>query len=313
MRVLVTGATGFVGSHLCRLLRSRGHEVYGTSFPARPPRTEKRIYFADLRSEPRVLGLIGRIRPEWVFHLAAVSGVRHSWRFREETLETNLMGTFYLLEALRRLAPEARVLFVSSSDIYGIAQPSVAIREDHPFDLASPYSYTKLAGELLAGFYHRLDKLNTLIVRPFPHTGPGQSEDFVCSDWARQIAGIEKSGEVAMIKVGNLGMVRDFTDVRDVVRAYLLLMEKGRSGEVYNVCSGKARSLREILDLLLSLSRSRIEVRVDPGRLRPVDAPCLRGSNKKIGKEVGWRPEIPLRQTLTDLLDYWRRLTDSAA
>ncbi len=304
---MVTGATGFVGGYLSPLLRSQNHVFYGTSYPGRPSRSERDISYLDLRSEKDVLKLVRKVRPDWLFHLAAVSGVRNSWQFREETLETNLMGTAHLLEALRRHAPEARTLLISSSEVYGIVEASGrALREDHPFHLVSPYAFTKLAGELLAGFYHQVEKLSLVIARPFPHTGPGQSEEFVCSDWARQIARIEKGRAAPIIKVGNLTVARDFTDVRDVVRAYLLLMERGRAGEVYNVCSGRAYPLQEILDCLLSMSSRKIKIEVEPKKLRKIDLPRLLGSNRKIKKDVGWKPEIPLEKTLADLLEYWR-------
>lgn len=307
MKVLVTGATGFVGRYLCPLLGSLDEKVFGTSYPARPAASERRVFFLDLRLKREVFRLIKKVRPDRVFHLAAVSNVRHSWLEREETFETNLMGTFYLFEAIRRHSPEARILFVSSSDVYGVVGPSVrGLKENHPSQAVNPYSYTKLAGEILARFYVQVENLDVVIARPFPHTGPGQSPDFVCSDWARQIAMIEKGKAAPVIKVGNLRAERDFSDVRDIVRAYLLLVQRGRKGEVYNVCSGKSNALEKILGRLLALSSRTIAVEVDTKKLRKVDLPCLLGSNHKIKEETGWTPKIPITQTLFDVLEYWR-------
>lgn len=307
LRVFISGATGFVGSHLIRLLNPSEFTVYGCSYPEKPPPSAKNIFFCDIRSEKEVFEAIERIKPRWIFHLAAISNIKHSWEVRKETLETNLMGTFYLFEALRQFAPEARILFVSSSDIYGGLAPSEKILiEEDPFEIVSPYAFSKAAGELLCDFYQKIEKLDILIARPFPHTGPGQSPDFVCSDWASQIARIERGEAEPVIKVGNLDVRRDFTDVRDVVKAYLLILKKGKKGEIYNVCRGKAISLREILKLLLSFSSSGIQVQTDSRKLRKADIPFLVGDNQKIKKEIGWTPEIPLERSLRDLLEYWR-------
>jgi GDP-4-dehydro-6-deoxy-D-mannose reductase len=307
LKVLVTGSTGFVGRYLCPLLRHRDETVFGTSYPDRPAASDKKTFFLDLRLKRDVFRLIKKVRPERVFHLAAVSNVRHSWLEREETFETNLMGTFYLFEAIRQHSPEARILFVSSSDVYGVVGPSVReLKEDHPSQAVNPYSYTKLAGEILARFYVQVENLDVVIARPFPHTGPGQSPDFVCSDWARQIARIEKGLAAPVIKVGNLRAERDFSDVRDIVRAYLLLVQRGRKGEVYNVCSGKSNSLEKILGRLLALSSRTISIEVDTKKLRKVDLPRLLGSNHKIKEETGWAPKIPITRTLIDLLESWR-------
>jgi len=172
--------------------------------------------------------------------------------------------------------------------------------------LASPYALSKFQGELMAGFYSRWESLDIVIVRPFPHTGPGQSNDFVCSDWARQVIQIERGSQEPVIRVGNLEAQRDYTDVRDTVRAYILLAQKGRRGEVYNVCSGRGVALREILETLLLTAAKNVRVEQDPEKLRKVDIPCLVGDNRKIIAETGWGPQVPLQTTLADLLDYWR-------
>jgi len=312
LKVFISGATGFVGCHLIDLLSSPEYEIYGTSFPDKPEKDDRyrgeNISYLDIRSEEKIFETFERMQPDWVFHLAAISNVRHSWERREETLETNLMGTFYLFEGVRKFFPQARVLFVSSSDVYGIlSRAKKALREEDSFNVVNPYAFTKVSGEILSKFYAEIENLDIVIARSFPHTGPGQSADFVCSDWALQIARIEKGLTKPVIEVGNLSGKRDFTDVRDVVRAYALLMEKGRRGEVYNVCSGKAVPLKDILDLLLSFSSQKIEVQADSSKLRKADIPLLLGENQKIKKEISWEPEIPLKQSLHDLLEYWRK------
>jgi GDP-4-dehydro-6-deoxy-D-mannose reductase len=310
-RVFITGATGFVGRHLMALLPPLETIVYGTAYP-QPPRPEEKNFFAlDLRSERDVFDAVKQTAPQWVFHLAAVSNVGYSWAHERETLETNVMGTFHLFQALKKFAPEARVLFVSSSDIYGVP-PGVAaagiapFSEDDPFHLASPYALSKYQGELMAGFYSRFGGLDVVVVRPFPHTGPGQSPDFVCSDWARQVIRIERGAQDPVIRVGNLEVRRDFTDVRDTVRAYILLLQKGKKGEVYNVCRGRGIALSEILEILLSFSSRTVRVEKDPEKQRKVDIPSLVGANRKITTETGWEPQVPLQKTLADLVDYWR-------
>jgi len=321
-RILITGASGFVGRHLIeRISPARGKsgpEIFGTCFPERPEHCASlagaepsvRLSHIDLRSEDSVTGLIRDVRPDRIFHLAAHSQVRTSWDKRRETIETNLMGTFFLLEAARRFAPAARVLFVSSSDVYGDLKPRTKKRlffEGDRNGVVSPYAFTKIGGELLSEFYALREKLAVIVARPFPHTGPGQSEVFVCSDWARQIVRIERGEAPPVISVGNLRIRRDCLDVRDVVRAYQGLMDQGTPGEVYNVSTGCAPSLGEILRMLLSLTDRKIKIRVDPARLRKSDIPYLAGSHRKITARTGWIPLIPLERTLRDLLDDWRR------
>ncbi len=310
-RVFITGATGFAGRHLTEALLASENFVCGTSYPQPPPPGQDRIYHLDLRSEREVFEAVKLARPDWVFHLAAVSNVRQSWEKKKETMETNILGTFFLFEAVKKFSPGARILFISSSDVYGVCpgEEGAAIKplaEDDPFQLVSPYSLSKFGGELMAGFYRRAEGLDVVIARPFPHTGPGQSPDFVCSDWARQVIQIERGNQVPVLRVGNTEVSRDFTDVRDAVRAYILLLEKGKTGEVYNVCSGRATALREILEILLSAASKEVRVEQDPEKLRKVDIPSLVGDNRKIRMETGWEPVIPLERTLADLLDYWR-------
>jgi len=332
MKILITGATGFVGRHLLRVLgeearagtETGGFEVFGTSYPQPPRPSDQDIVFLDLRTESELFKLVRDVRPDWIFHLAAVSNVRSSWQLRRETLETNVIGTQNLLEAVRLTAPGARVLFISSSDVYGIVgSTEKRLIEEDPIQVINPYAYSKAAGEMMCEFYNKVENLDIVIARQFPHTGPGQTADFVCPDWARQVVQIERGESEPVILVGNLDVKRDFSDVRDVVRAYIMLMRKGRRGKVYNVCSGKALPLREILDFLIGEAetgpshsaerpgmkarrRQTIKVQVHPGKLRKTDVPLLLGSNSKLVAETGWSPRIPIEQTLRDLLAYWR-------
>ncbi len=342
-RVFITGATGFVGRHLIAQLNERGAraEIFGSCFPERPESCAElctaernvRLVHLDLRDEAAVATALASIKPDRIYHLAALSQVRLSWEKRSETFDTNLRGTFNLYEAARRHTPKARILFVSTSDVYGFLEPRRRpCRESDRGGVVSPYAFTKISGELLGEFYALREKLPIVAARPFPHTGPGQTADFVCSDWARQIALIEKHkphGEAEaealrtargagsrptegggaknpVIRVGNLSLKRDYSDVRDVVRAYALLMAKGQPGQVYNVCSGRAVSLEWILETLLAYSRRRIDFAVDKARIRKVDIPYLAGDNGKLRAATGWAPRIPLVQTLRDILDYWR-------
>jgi GDP-4-dehydro-6-deoxy-D-mannose reductase len=308
LNIFITGATGFVGYHLREFLKSPEHRIWGTAYPEVPEvSSEDRIFYLDIRSEKDVFKHIQEMKPDWIFHLAAVSNVRHSWSRRRETLETNIIGTLNLFESVREFSPEARILFVSSSDIYGTESLSgIPTAEGEEVLAMNPYAYTKWSGEVLSEFYARVEDLNIVVARPFPHTGPGQSADFVCSDWAYQIARIEKGLNSPEISVGNISAERDFTDVRDVVHAYIKLIEKGEIGEVYNVCSGQSYTLEKILELLLSFSQIEISVRVDTQKLRKADIPRLVGDNRKIKEAVSWEPRIPLEQTLEELLEYWR-------
>jgi GDP-4-dehydro-6-deoxy-D-mannose reductase len=328
VRLLITGATGFVGRHLISRLNERvgAAEIFGSCFPERPEacadlcRAERnvRLVHLDLRDADAVDKAVASIRPARIYHLAALSQVRLSWEKRAETFDTNLRGTFNLYESALRHTPRSRILFVSSSDVYGFLTPRRRpCRERDRAGVVSPYAFTKVSGELLGEFYTLREKLPIIAARPFPHTGPGQTADFVCSDWARQIALIEKykahddapearGGAVPVIRVGNLALRRDYSDVRDVVRAYALLMAKGKPGEIYNVCSGRAVSLEWILKKLLSFSRRKVAYAVDPDRVRKVDIPYLAGDNGKLRQATGWAPRIPLDQTLRDILDFWR-------
>ncbi len=309
MKIFITGATGFVGDYLRKYLESPEHCIWGAAYPEVPQGfSDEKIFYLDIRSEGDVYKHIQEIQPDWVFHLAAVSNVRHAWNVRRETLETNIIGTLNVLEGIRRFSPQARIVFISSSDIYGTSSLSGNLMTEREEVLTmNPYAYSKWSGEVLCDFYTRVENLDIVVARPFPHTGPGQSEDFVCSDWACQIARIEKGLNEPEINVGNISVERDYTDVRDVVRAYVYLMERGKVGEVYNVCSGRSYSLEKILNFFLSITNKKISVRINKQKLRKMDIARLVGDNRKIKEEVSWEPKIPIERSLQELLDYWRQ------
>jgi GDP-4-dehydro-6-deoxy-D-mannose reductase len=309
LKIFITGATGFVGGYLRKYLESPEHCVWGAAYPEVPQGfPDEKIFYLDIRSEGDVFRHIREIQPDWVFHLAAVSNVRNAWNVRRQTLETNIIGTLNVLEGIRQFSPKARIIFISSSDIYGTSPLSGnPITEREEILTMNPYAYSKWSGEVLCDFYTRVESMDIVVARPFPHTGPGQSADFVCSDWACQIARIEKGLKEPEIYVGNISVERDYTDVRDVVVAYVNLIEKGKIGEVYNVCSGRSYSLEKILDFYLSIANKKVSVRIDTQKLRKADIPRLVGDNRKIKEEVSWEPKIPLEQSLQELLAYWRQ------
>lgn len=308
MRVLVTGANGFVGRHLLPLLVARRDEIFGTYFQPELSGLPKQVRFlaCDLRRSDRVTELIKDIRPDRVYHLAALSSVRDSFQTALAVYETNFFGTLHLLEAIRTWQTSARVLLIGSANCYGRAKRAqMPITEKQLLSPTSPYGVSKAAADLLGGQFFASYKLEVIRVRPFNHTGPGQSPEFVCSDFARQLAAIRLGLAPATLQVGNLSSQRDFSDVRDVVRAYVLLMEKGKPGEIYNVCSGRAVSLQRVLKLLLSLCGCKVAVHVEGARLRRGEADVLFGSNRKLKRATAWHPKYDLKSTLDDLYQCW--------
>ncbi|MFW6123903.1 MAG: GDP-mannose 4,6-dehydratase [Acidobacteriota bacterium] len=307
----MTGSTGFVGKHFLDLLKNKEVEISGCCYPDEPEPDQitprRKILKLDIRSDKHLEEFIESSKPDYVLHLAAVSNVGQSWEKRKETFEINIIGTLNLFEALRKYASHARVIFISSSEVYGVPESDTKLlKESEPVQPVSPYALTKLNGEQLCRFYIQVEDLDIVTARSFPHTGPGQSPDFVCSDWARQIARIEKGFSSPLIKVGNIEVKRDFMDVRDVVEAYFSLMKRGKKGHVYNVSSGKSISLKNVLDILLRYAKVKIDVVTDESKMRKFDIPALTGDNQKIKNEISWMPKIALEKTLLDLLQYWR-------
>jgi GDP-4-dehydro-6-deoxy-D-mannose reductase len=311
VRVLVTGAGGFVGRHLVRALARERHEVHGLVHPSDPvaglaelPMTP---HAGDVTDGAALDATVGKVAPDTVVHLAALSFVPAAEHDPQPTYRVNVGGTLAVLAALRARAPRARLLFVGSGDAYGAVRPEeVPIGEDVPLRPLSVYGASKAAAEVTAAQWARSYGLDVVRVRPFNHTGPGQAPTFVCPALARQVADIEAGRQPPAIRAGNLDPVRDLSDVRDVVGGYVALLERGKSGEVYNLCSGAGHSIRELVELLRSLSRIPVEVAQDPALVRAVDVPRVVGSHAKATADTGWRPRIPFEQTVADVLEWWR-------
>jgi len=318
-RALITGIAGFAGSHLAGHLCARGWEVVGLERPGVPGDNLAgidvlRVEDADILDPGAMAGAVASASPGVVFHLAAVSFVPAAEKAPRETLDVNAGGTLNVLEACRRHAPAARVVVVSSSEVYGkVPSGEMPISELRAPAPANLYALSKLCTEEAARCYGRAYAVPAVIVRPFNHIGPRQSPAFVTSTFARQIAEIEAGRKKPVIDVGNLDAERDFTDVRDMVRAYALAAEKCAPGETYNICTGRPRRIAEVLGMLLALSSVRIEVRQDPARLRKSDIPVFYGDCTKFARATGWRSEHPLEETLREILDWWRgRVSPSA-
>ncbi len=311
MRALVTGATGFVGEHLVAHLCNGGYRVYGTYLDnqSRTMSAQVKLFQCDVRDPQRLCALMQRARPDRVYHLAAESSVTRSFADVQAVFETNFWGTFNLLEAVRLSRPHGRVLVVTSSHCYGaVPRSQLPVRESYPLSPRSPYALSKAAADMLAAYYHHRFGLHVIRARPFNHTGPGQAPEFVCSDLARQVAAIELSLQAPVLRVGNLDVERDFSDVRDVVRAYHLLLEKGKPGQAYNVSSGRPVRVRRIARLLQSFSSHPVRILVQRSRIRPGEVRTLYGSNRKLRRATGWKAEHTLRRTLSDLFIYWKNL-----
>src|SRR3990167_3245116 len=314
MKALITGITGFVGSHLAEHLLARGDEVYGTmrwrSRMDNINHIKNKIKFieTDIRDSYSIEKAIMSVEPDVIFHLAAQSFVHTSFHAPQETLSTNIIGTVNLLEAIRNSKISPVIQIAGSSEEYGLVHENeTPIKETNQLRPLSPYAVSKVAQDLLGYQYHKSYGIKTVITRAFNHEGPRRGEVFSTSNFAKQIAEIERGAE-PVIQVGNLDSSRDFTDVRDVVRAYTVAVEKCDYGEAYNICSGKAWKISEMLKLLLSMSTKKIEIREDPARMRPSDVQLLLGDFSKFHKKTGWKPEIPFDKTMKDLLDYWRKL-----
>jgi GDP-4-dehydro-6-deoxy-D-mannose reductase len=319
LRLLVTGIAGFVGGHLVDYLRAEQPQVGIVGIDSRPgPRVralQVETLAADMEDPPAVADALGRVRPDGIVHLAAQSSPQRSWDDPAGTLRTNVMGLLNLLEGARAHGLVPRVLAVGSAEEYGLVEPrDLPLREDAPLRPLTPYAVSKVAQEYLGLQYALTGAAAVVRTRTFHHTGPRRGESFAESSFARQLAQIEAGRRPPVIEVGNLDAVRDFSDVRDVVRAYWMLLEGGRPGEVYNVCSGRGVRLGDLLQMLIEVSGLRVEVRVDASRLRPSDVPELVGDPGRLQAELGWEPRIPLERSLRDLLDYWReRVAQEAA
>ena len=311
-RVLITGSSGFVGGHLIDHLLSLGdNDIYGTYRSEKPKGEGEHLHFkqVDLEKKEEVDALLDEVRPDRIYHLAAQSNVDQSIKNPIATFHTNIDSQLNLLTSLKEKdMGETRILLVSSAEVYGFVTSSdLPVDEDTPYKPGNPYAVSKIAQDYIGFQYFLSYKLPLIRVRPFSHVGPRQSPAFVVANFAKQIAQIEKGGE-KVIKVGNLEAKRDFTDVRDMVKLYAMLIEKGMPGEVYNAGKGEARSIQEILDTLLSFATVSITVEKDPSRMRPSDLPILVADPRKVKEITGWEPAIPLQDTLKDTLEYWRKV-----
>jgi GDP-4-dehydro-6-deoxy-D-mannose reductase len=321
MRVLITGITGFVGSYMAELALAQGSEVYGSSRwrsnTANLQHLRSRISLieSDLRDLSSVRALLEISNPDYVIHLAAQSFVGVSWQAPAETLSTNIIAQVNVLEAIRTLKMSPRFLAIGSSEEYGLANPDeLPIKETNPLRPLSPYAVSKVAQDMMGFQYFKSYGLPIIRTRAFNHEGPRRGDVFVTSSFARQIAEIEADLREPVISVGDLAPRRDYSDVRDIVRGYWMLLERAEPGEVYNLCSGRSWAIQQVLDFLLSQSKvKQISVKVDSARLRPSDVMVLEGDPAKIERAVGWRVEIPFERTLRDLLSYWRQQTWSSS
>ncbi len=318
MNILITGAGGFVGHHLLthlgnNLQHSTAHVLHGTILNEGERRPDlvalcSNLHVLDLRDPVAVRDLLAGIAPDHIYHLAGQPYVPRSFEDPWDTLDNNIHGTLNLLQAIRELKLATRILVVGSAEVYGSVKPEyLPLKESTPFAPSSPYSVSKIGQDMLALQYHLAHNIFTIRVRPFNHIGPGQNQRFSISDWAFQIAEAEAGQREGVVYVGNVTASRDFTDVRDVVRAYSGLLEKGKPGEVYNVCSGTHHTMKSLLDRLIALSHVPIEVREAPERLRPVELPILVGDYSRLHECTGWQPQISIEQSLRDVLDEWRQ------
>ncbi len=317
MKAVITGAFGFVGRYLAGELGAKGYsvtalDIAGPEEISRPSaecdRLPEGIDYrkCDLLDRERLEEVMRQVEPEAVFHLAARSSGGKSFKDPAGTFSTNIMGFINLMEAVRKSRNEARVLAVGSCEEYGKAPPErIPLGEDSPIEPVNPYAASKAAQTILALQYHRAFGEGVIATRSFNHTGPGQTDTFVLPSFAKQCAAIKKGLAEPVISTGNLNVVRDFLDVRDVVRAYRLLMEGGKAGEVYNVCSAEGLNLREALSLLVEEAGLEVKIRTDPGRLRPVDVPVFTGKNQKLLSDTGWKRSISTGKMISDLLGYW--------
>lgn len=313
MRILITGATGFVGTHLrAYLLQHTDYELFGTSYPDEPPAPldaqRESLHRLNLCDAAQVDDLISICYPERIIHLAAQSHVPTAYQDPWGTLENNIRGQLNLLEACAKLKLESRILVIGSGEEYGRAPlEALPLTEEHPLRPENPYSVSKVAQDVMGYQYFISHGLPVIRMRPFNHIGPGQSRRFVLPAFASQVAEIEAGQRPAPLRVGNLETARDFTDVRDVVRAYHLALEHGTPGEVYNVASGVARTIASLVERLRALARIDIPIEVDPELYRPADVPVIYGSAAKLKRATGWRPEISFEQTVSDVLAEWRQ------
>lgn len=305
--VLMTGAGGFVGPHLARALAAAGARVHGLGLGAPPRATPIESWQElDLADTAGLGDAIASLSPAAIVHLAGQSSAARSFEAPDETFRANVLGTWGLLDAVRTHAPRARVIAVITSEIYGPIAPGTRAAESTPFKPLSPYGFSKAAADQVAAAFAEAHGLDVVRARPFGHTGPGQSPAFVIPGWAQQVAAIEAGQSEPILRVGNLEVTRDLSDVRDVAEGYCALIEHGRTGAAYNLCRGEGAKLTDVLARITELATVPVRVEVDPARLRPADLPYLVGDPELTASDCNWRATRPLDATLTDVLAEWR-------
>ena len=311
MKALIIGGGGFVGRYLAEhLLQDCGWETIVTKLPKETVEVEGcEAYNLDILDKDAVEALLVRHKPDAILHLAAQSSVAYSWKNPQLTADINIHGCLNVLDAVRDIPDYSpKILLIGSGEEYGILPANTSlVSETTPVHPANPYAITKMAQNLFGALYAKAYEMHVMMVRAFNHIGPNQTPMFVVADFCQQAAEIEAGKREAVMRVGNLSAKRDFTDVRDVIRAYALIMEHGKAGETYNVGSGHAVSIQQILDTIVSFSKADIKVEVDPAKLRPVDVPIIEADIRKLVECTGWKREIPLERTIEETLDYWRK------
>ncbi|MBR6771141.1 MAG: GDP-mannose 4,6-dehydratase [Lachnospiraceae bacterium] len=308
-KALIIGGAGFVGGYLAdHLLCDCRMEVHMTKLPGEQiEREEMKVYNLDILDREAIIGLLFKIRPDYIFHLAAQSSVGIAWKNPGLTADVNIKGSINVMDAVRELYYKPRLLLIGSGEEYGyILEGETPVTEENRLRPGNIYAATKACQNMIGNIYARAYDMEVMMVRAFNHIGPCQSPIFVVADFCKQVAEIEKGKREPVMYVGNLNTKRDFTDVRDVVKAYALLIRTGKAGETYNVGSGHAVTIEEVLKLILSLSEKEIRVEVDANKIRPADVPVIEADIGKICQTSGWTPEITLEQTIRETLDYWR-------
>lgn len=308
MKGLVIGAAGFVGNYLLNEMYANGMECYATKLAhEKLEHPHAKVYDLDIMSKDDIVTLLLQVQPDYIFHLAAQSSVGLAWKNPGLTVDVNIKGSLNVMDAIRELSYKPKVLLIGSGEEYGHIRPGeTPITEMNLLRPGNIYAATKACQNMIGSIYSKAYDMDLMMVRAFNHIGPGQAPMFVVSDFCKQVAEIEKGLREPVMKVGNLAAKRDFTDVRDVVKAYVKLIQVGVAGETYNVGSGNAKAIQDILDTIISMSDCQIKVEIDPDKLRPVDVPIIEADITKLQELTGWKPEISIEQTIRETLDYWR-------
>ena len=304
-KVLVIGANGFVGPYLCNNLIEHGYDVFGTKLITEETHFNGKCFDIDILNKDNIEQVINRINPDYIVHLAALSSVKLSWDKPDLTFQINVIGIINIFEVLRKLNLRPRILLVGSSEEYGEIKKPI-VNETYNVNPLNFYALSKVTQEKIGKIYKDNYGFDVVFARSFNHIGPGQSTQFVVSDFANQIAQIEKDNTLNEIHVGNIKAKRDFSDVRDIVNAYRLLLEKGKNGEIYNVGSGKCISIEEILNYLISFSNKKINIVIDENKFRPIDTPEIKADISKLVKDTGYSNQFDIKQTLFNVLEYFR-------